>query len=64
MAISLQKWQNCGIWIITRADPEYPVRLKKRLGQKAPPILYGAGNKKILNTNAIKLYGFINKIKF
>lgn len=57
MAISLQKWQNCGIWIITRADPEYPVRLKKRLGQKASPILYGAGNKKILNTKGVAIIG-------
>lgn len=57
MAISLQKWQNCGIWIITRADSEYPVRLKKRLGQKAPPILYGAGNKKILNTKGVAIIG-------
>lgn len=57
MAISLQKWQNCGIWIITRADPEYPVRLKKRLGQKAPPILYGAGNRKILNTKGVAIIG-------
>ncbi len=57
MAISLQKWQNCGIWIITRADPEYPIRLKKRLGQKAPPILYGAGNKKILNTKGVAIIG-------
>lgn len=57
MAISLQKWKNCGIWIITRADLEYPVRLKKRLGQKAPPILYGAGNKKILNTKGVAIIG-------
>jgi len=57
MAISLQKWQNCGIWILTRADPEYPIRLKKRLGQKAPPILYGAGNKKILNTKSVAIIG-------
>jgi predicted Rossmann fold nucleotide-binding protein DprA/Smf involved in DNA uptake len=57
MAISLQKWQNCGIWIITRADAEYPARLKQRLGQKAPPILYGAGNKKILNTKGVAIIG-------
>lgn len=57
MAISLQKWQNCGIWIITRADLDYPVRLKKRLRQKAPPILYGAGNKKILNTKGVAIVG-------
>ncbi len=57
MAISLQKWQNAGIWIITRADEDYPKRLKKHLGQKAPPILYGAGNKKIFNTQGVAIIG-------
>ena len=47
MALSLQKWQNFGIWVITRADEEYPIVLKRKLGQKSPPILYGAGDKKI-----------------
>lgn len=57
MAISLQKWQNAGIWIVTRADEDYPKRLKKHLGQKAPPILYGAGNKKIFNTQGVAVVG-------
>lgn len=60
MAIAMQKWQNCGIWVMTRADPDYPTRLKKRLGQKCPPILYGAGNKKILNTKSIAIVGSRN----
>ncbi|WP_298062549.1 DNA-processing protein DprA [uncultured Campylobacter sp.] len=57
MALSLQKWQNFGIWVITRADEEYPIVLKRKLGQKSPPILYGAGDKKILNTKSIAIVG-------
>lgn len=60
MAISLQKWQNAGIWIITRADEDYPKKLKKHLEQKAPPILYGAGNKKIFNTRGVAVVGSRN----
>ena len=57
MALSLQKWQNFGIWVITRADEEYPIVLKRKLGQKSPPILYGAGDKKILNNKSIAIVG-------
>ncbi len=57
MAINLHKWQNSGIWVITRADSEYPKKLKSRLGHKAPPILYGSGNKKILNTLGVAIIG-------
>jgi len=57
MALSLQKWQNFGIWIMTRVDEEYPIALKRKLGQKSPPILYGAGDKKILNTKGITIVG-------
>lgn len=60
MAISMQKWQNAGIWILTRANEEYPRRLKKMLGQKAPPILYEVGNKKILSTKGIAVIGSRN----
>lgn len=60
MAVSIQKWQNAGIWILTRADEEYPRRLKKMLGQKAPPILYGVGNRKILSTKGIAVVGSRN----
>ena len=57
MAIALQKWQNAGIWILTRADTDYPARLKKKLGQKAPPLLYGAGEKWILKNRGAAIVG-------
>lgn len=60
MAIAMQKWQNAGIWVLTRADMEYPQKLKKVLKHKSPPILYGAGTKKILRTKGVAVVGSRN----
>ena len=57
LALALEKWQQVGIWVITRSDPEYPKQLKKRLKRLAPPLLYGIGNRKILNTQSIAVVG-------
>lgn len=37
-----------GIRICTRADKEYPLRLKYKLGRKCPPLFYYAGDIRIL----------------
>ena len=60
MAIAMQKWQNAGIWVLTRADKEYPQKLKQVLKHKSPPILYGAGEKKILRTKGVAIVGSRN----
>ena len=60
MAIAMLKWQNAGIWIVTRADKEYPQKLKQVLKHKSPPILYGAGEKKILRTKGVAIIGSRN----
>jgi predicted Rossmann fold nucleotide-binding protein DprA/Smf involved in DNA uptake len=60
MAIAIQKWQNAGIWVLTRADKEYPQKLKDVLKHKSPPILYGAGEKKILRTKGVAIIGSRN----
>jgi len=60
MAIAMQKWQNAGIWILTRADKEYPQKLKQVLKHRSPPILYGAGEKKILRTKGVAIIGSRN----
>lgn len=41
-------------------DREYPHRLKKMLAHKAPPILYEAGEKKILRTKGVAIIGSRN----
>lgn len=57
MALSLEKWQRSGLWVITRSDPAYPRRLKKRLKHAAPPVLYGCGNAELLNAGGLAVVG-------
>ena len=60
MALAVEKWSRAGMWIITRSDPDYPQRLKKRLKNDSPPILFGCGNRSILNQGGIAVIGSRN----
>ena len=60
MGMALEKWQSAGIWFITRSDPEYPVRLKNHLKETAPAILFGIGNKQLLNKGGLSIVGSRN----
>ena len=54
---ALDKWQTRSIWVISRADHEYPTRVKSRLKEFAPPVLYGCGDSTILNTVGLAIVG-------
>ncbi len=60
MSIVLEKWSRAGIWILTRSDSHYPQKLKKRLRQLSPPILFGSGNRELLNEPGIAVIGSRN----
>ena len=60
MGMALEKWQSAGIWIISRSDSEYPMRLKNRLGSSAPAVLFGVGNKHLLNAGGLSIVGSRN----
>jgi len=57
LGLSLEKWQRAGLWILTRSDPEYPERLKRRLRSESPAVLFGSGNKALLNKGGIAVVG-------
>ena len=57
LGFALEKWQRVGMWVLTRSDPEYPRGLKEHLRQTAPPMLFGCGNKNLLNANSIAVVG-------
>lgn len=57
LAIALDKWIKVGIWIINRGDVAYPKKLKERLKENTPPILFGIGNIELLNQNYIGIVG-------
>jgi predicted Rossmann fold nucleotide-binding protein DprA/Smf involved in DNA uptake len=57
MGIALEKWSSAGIWIITRADPEYPDRLRKKLSRIAPAVFFGVGNKALMSAGGLGIVG-------
>lgn len=60
LALAIEKWQRAGLWIVTRSDPEYPKRLKQRLKTDSPPVLFGCGNKSLLNAGGLAVIGSRN----
>lgn len=57
LAVAMEKWTRAGLWVLTRSDPEYPRRLKVRLGNDAPPVFFGCGNRSLLAKGGIAVIG-------
>src|ERR1700749_1186266 len=60
MALALERWARGGIWVISRGDSVFPWRLKRRLKQAAPPLLYGSGNADLLDVGGLAIVGSRN----
>lgn len=60
LALAVEKWQRAGLWIVTRSDREYPQRLKSRLKNYSPPVLFGCGNKALLSQGGLAVVGSRN----
>lgn len=56
----VEKWEARSIWVVSRADPGYPSRLKERLRSTSPAVLYGCGDAAILETGGIAIVGSRN----
>lgn len=54
---AVERWQSRAIWVVSRADTEYPKRLKTRLKEDAPPVLYGCGNAALLDRGGLAVVG-------
>ena len=57
LGLAKDKWAQAGLWWLTSADDDYPARLKKRLGQASPAVLYGCGHQKLLCSRGIAVVG-------
>lgn len=60
LAVAVEKWSRAGLWVLTRSDSDYPKRLKHRLGNDAPPVFFGAGNRGLLNQGGVAVVGSRN----
>jgi predicted Rossmann fold nucleotide-binding protein DprA/Smf involved in DNA uptake len=53
----IEHWQARAIWVISRADADYPRRIKTRLREDAPPVLYGCGDISLLDGGGLAVVG-------
>lgn len=60
LGFAVEEWQRNGIWVISRSDADYPVRYKKHLKGKAPPLLFGVGNRALLDGGGLGIVGSRN----
>lgn len=54
---AIERWQARAIWVVSRADPDYPRRLKARLREDAPAVLYGCGDISLLDSGGLAVVG-------
>lgn len=60
LALAMEKWSRAGLWVLTRSDEDYPIRLKQRLKTDSPAVLFGCGNANLLNGGGIAVVGSRN----
>ena len=60
LALSLEKWERAGIWVVVRSDIDYPSRLKERLRGECPPFFFGCGSRRLLGQSGIAIVGSRN----
>ncbi len=53
----IERWRARAIWVVSRADAEYPRRFKARLREDAPAVLYGCGDMGLLETGSLAVVG-------
>ena len=57
---AMERWRARALWVTSRADAQYPRRLKARLREQAPPVLYGCGDRTDLDSGGLAVVGSRN----
>ncbi len=57
LAQALERWSARAIWVVTRPDDDYPGRLREKMRGKAPPVLYGCGDRDALDNGGLAVVG-------
>ncbi len=53
MAVAMERWRRAGLWVVTQFDELYPQKLVDRMGEEAPPLLFGSGDTSILKKSGL-----------
>ena len=54
---AVDRWSARAVWVVSRADGTYSRRIKSRLKEDAPPVLYGCGEASLLETGGLAIVG-------
>ncbi len=57
LGILLERWSRGGLWSVTRSEADHPRRLVERLRHRAPPVLFGCGDRALLNAGGVAVVG-------
>ena len=57
LGFAVEQWNQSGLWVVSRSDAEYPRRYKEHLKEKAPPLLFGAGDPALLQGGGLAIVG-------
>jgi DNA processing protein len=57
---AIERWHARAIWVLSRADSPYPHKLKARLRDDSPAVLYGCGDTAILDSGGLAIVGSRN----
>lgn len=57
IAIEIERLSDRGIWAMTQLDDDYPPHLRDALGPAAPPVLFGAGERRTLSAVGLAIVG-------
>ena len=57
LAMEVERLAGRGVWLVSVADEAYPARLRDRLGDSAPPVLYGAGSVELVQAGGVAIVG-------
>ncbi len=53
----IERWHTRAIWVVSRADADYPRRLKARLREDSPAVIYGCGDVRLLDSGGLAVVG-------
>ena len=57
LAFEQERLQRLGMWWTTVEDPDYPRLLSERLGDGAPPVLFGLGSREFIGGDGLAVVG-------
>ncbi|MEJ7900792.1 MAG: DNA-processing protein DprA [Thermomicrobiales bacterium] len=60
LAMMVERWLASGLWILGRSDEGYPTRLRERMKESAPPLLFGYGEPRHFRNRGIAIVGSRN----